>query len=176
MARHDSGGQPAGSGAGARAEIVDAIAHIRRDQLAVESRIGVAFADSAGLRRALRDQAHLLDRAARQIDAAYAAARAAAAVVAADGGDSAAAPYLQAVDGFAAQLRLVRATGAQLERIGAAAEADAERVGRLLRESAVSLDRALRAEIELLARLERLDRERAITRLTRRPRPDASDS
>jgi hypothetical protein len=75
------------------------------------------------------------------------------------------------VAGFAAQLRVVEASGAQLERLGSGAAENVARTRQLLRQSAASLDGALRAEVELLARLERLDRERTIADLNRRDRP-----
>jgi hypothetical protein len=143
-----------------RSGIVDAIGRLRRDQRAVESRLGTAFVDAASLQRALADQRRLLDAAREQIRQAHAAARRAAEGAAVDGGDVAAAPYRLAADGFVAQLRVVEATAAQLDRLGAGASDNLEQARRVLRESAASLDRALRAEVGLLSRVERLDRER----------------
>jgi hypothetical protein len=146
----------------ARDRLVDAISRIRRDQRAVEASLGVAVVDAATLDRALRDQRELLDAAAQQIADARAVAQRAADGAAADGGDVAAAPYRLAVDGFAAQQRVVEASGAQLERLGSGAADNVARTRQLLRESAASLDGALRAEVDLLARLERLERDRTI--------------
>lgn len=69
------------------------------------------------------------------------------------------------MEGFVAQLRVVEASAAQLSRLGAGAADNVARTRQLLRESAASLDTALRAEVDLLARIERLDRERAIADL-----------
>jgi hypothetical protein len=151
----------------ARDRLVDAISRIRRDQRAVEASLGVAVVDAATLDRALRDQRELLDAAAQQLVEARALAQRAADGAAADGGDVAAAPYRLAVEGFAAQLRVVEASGAQLERLGTGAAENVARTRQLLRESAASLDGALRAEVDLLARIERLDRDRAIADLRR---------
>jgi hypothetical protein len=155
----------------ARDRLVDAISRIRRDQRAVEASLGVAVVDAATLDRALRDQRRLLDDAVAQIADARAVAQRAADGAAADGGETAAEPYRLAVAGFAAQLRVVEASGAQLERLGSGAAENVARTRQLLRQSAASLDGALRAEVELLARLERLDRERTIADLNRRDRP-----
>jgi hypothetical protein len=155
----------------ARDRLVDAISRIRRDQRAVEASLGAAVVDAATLDRALRDQRQLLDAAAQQITDARAVAQRAADGAAADGGNAAAAPYRQAVDGFTAQLRVVEASGAQLDRLGAGAAENVARTRQLLRESATSLDSALRAEVDLLARIERLDRQRAIAEL-KRHRPE----
>jgi hypothetical protein len=54
-----------------------------------------------------------------------------------------------------------------LQRLGWRAAENVAQTQRLLRESAASLDSALRAEVDLLARIERLDRERAIADLNR---------
>lgn len=153
---------------GARDRLIDAISRLRRDQRAVEASLGAAIVDAATLGRALRDQHQLLDEAVAQIADARAVAQRAADSAAADGGDAAASPYRLAADGFAAQQRVVEASGAQLERLGAGAAENVERTRQLLRASAASLDAALRAEVDLLARLERLDRERTIADLNRR--------
>jgi hypothetical protein len=155
---------------GARDRLIDAISRIRRDQRAVEASLGVAVIDAATLDRALRDQRQLLDEAVSQIADARAVAQRAAESAAADGGEVAAAPYRLAVDGFAAQLRVVEASGAQLERLGSGAADNVAHTRQLLRESAASLDGALRAEVDLLGRIERLDRERAIADVRRRPK------
>lgn len=156
----------------ARDRLVDAISRIRRDQRAVEVSLGAAIVDAATLDRALRDQRGLLSAAAQQIAEARAVAQRAADGAAADGGDVAAAPYRLAVDGFAAQLRVVQASGAQLDRLGAGAADNVGQTRRLLRESAASLDGALRAEMDLLARLDRLERERMIAETRRAHRDD----
>ena len=153
---------------GARERLVDAISRIRRDQRSVESSLGVAVVDAATLDRALRDERQLLDAAAKQIADARAVAQRAADGAAADGGEAAAAPYRLAVEGFAAQQRVVEAAGAQLQQLGKGAAQNVARTKQLLRGSAASLDGALRAELDLLTRIERLDRERTIADLNRR--------
>ena len=152
---------------GPRDAVVTAIAGLRRDQAELDARLGVAVVDTAVLTWAVHDQRRLLDEAAGQIRDATAAAQAAADEAAADGGEPAAAPYRQAAAGFAAQQELVRAGRAQLERLTGGAEQNLERTRQLLRDSAASLDRALRAEVELLGRLEHLDRQRVIARMRR---------
>ena len=161
------GGRGRDSDGGARDRLIDAISRIRRDQRAVEVSLGAAVVDAATLGRALRDQRRLLDTAVRQIADARATAQRAADDAAADGGEAAAAPYRLAVEGFTAQERVIEASGAQLQRLGTGAAENVAQTQRLLRESAASLDAALRAEVDLLARIERLDRERAIADLNR---------
>ena len=146
----------------AREHLIDAISRIRREQRSLEARIATAMVDSAALDRALRDQRQLLEKAAHQIADALAGARQAADGAAAGGDGREAAPYRQAVAGFAAQLQAVQASGEQLRRLGTGAAENTEEIRRLLSQSAASLDGTLRAEIELLGHLERLDRERTI--------------
>lgn len=158
---------------GARDRLIDAISRLRRDQRAVEASLGAAIVDAATLSRVLRDQRQLLAEAIAQIADARSVAQRAADGAAADGGEAAAAPYRLAAGGFAAQQRVVETSGAQLERLGAGAAGNVEQTRQLLRESAASLDAALRAEVDLLARLERLDRERTIAEAHRANRDDA---
>jgi hypothetical protein len=161
------GGRGREPDSGARDRLIDAISRIRRDQRAVEISLGAAVVDAATLDRALRDQRQLLAAAVKQIAEARAVAQRAADSAAADGGEVAAAPYRLAADGFAAQQQVVEVSGAQLQRLGSGAAENVAQTQRLLRESAASLDSALRAEVDLLARIERLDRERAIADLNR---------
>lgn len=155
---------------GTRAAAIVAIDRIRRDQSALDARIGAAFVDAVVLERAVTDQCRLLDEAAAQIRDAAAGARSAAERAARDGAEDAAAGYRQAVDGFDAQAQVVAGTRAQLDRLATGAAADLDRTRELLRESTAALDRALRAEVELLARLDRLERARVVAEARRRGR------
>lgn len=145
--------------------MVTAIARLRRDQAELDARLGASVVDAAVLTRAVHDQRRLLDEADAQIRDATAVAQAAADEAAAAGDEPAAAGYRQAVAGFAGQHEVVRASRAQLERLTGGAGQNLDRTRELLRVSAASLDRALRAEVELLGRLERLDRARVVARV-----------
>jgi hypothetical protein len=159
-------GRP-GRALGARDVAVVGIDRLRRDQREIDARLRAAVVDAAVLERAVRDQRRLLGEAAAQIRDATARARGAAERAAADRDGLAAAGYRQAVDGFGSQLAVVEGTRAQLDRLAGGAATNLDRTRTLLRESAASLDRALRAEVELLGRLERLDRRQAIARIRR---------
>lgn len=156
--------------------VVVAIDRIRRDQAEIESRLGVTHVDAAVLHRAVRDQQRLLAAAHRQIADARMAAQDQERAAAGDGDSAAAAAYRQAVDGFGRQLDVVQATRAQLERLVGGATQNLERTHALLRDSAASLDAALRAEVELLGRLERLHRERVIAETRHRAGGSAAKS
>jgi hypothetical protein len=153
----------------------EAISRIRRDQRDVQARVGRAFVDSALLSRAVDDQRALLDQAAAQLRDASSAAQRAADDARTDDGPAAATGYQQAAHGFASQLRVVEASRAQLQQLHAGAAEDAERARQLLCECAASLDGALRGEVQLLSRLEQLERERTVARL-RQDTKDEDDS
>lgn len=157
-----------GSEADAADVAVVAIERLRRDQAEIEARLGVAEVDAAVLRRAVRDQRRLLDDAAAQIARAHADVSSRAGDATRHGDGPAAAGFRQAADGFASQLQVVRATRAQLDRLDETGTAGLDRTRALLRASAASLHRALVAEVDLLARLERLARERVIAETRRR--------
>lgn len=163
------GGEPTGADVDPRSAVLDAIARIRHDQAAIEAQLGGAIVDAATLERAVGDQQRVLHEAGIEIRDALVAAERAADRAAAEGSDADAVPYRLAADGFGVQLRVLRATMSQLDRLHGGAADNLELTRRLLRESADALDRALRAEIELLERIERLDRERVIAATRRRP-------
>ncbi len=170
MSRAAGSGDTGGHGTDPRGSVLAAITRIRRDQAAVEARLGAATVDAAMLDRAVDDQRHVLHDASIQIRDAGGAAERAAERAFVEDGEAAAAPYRMAADGFGVQLQAMRATISQLDRLHGGAAANLDRTRALLRESAQSLDRALRAEVELLDRIERLDRERVIAATHRRHR------
>lgn len=146
----------------------DAILHTIEQQRATQRRLGTTFVRRADLGRALRDQRQLLDQAHAQIEGAIDAAQRAAAE-AREAGDSPAL-YEQAAQGLGAQLAVVDASRAQLSRVGEQALQNVTRAQQMLAETGAALDTALRAQVSLLARLERLQRQRAIADATLRAR------
>ena len=143
-----------------RAAILDAIRRIGHDQQLLSRRIGEAYVQRAELDRVLHEQSHVLAQAVAQIQEAITVAQRAA--VSAPAGDPQRAQYEQTVAGLRSQLAVVEASVADLERLRGDAATSAAQVALLLRASAASLDVTLRAEVELLARLERLEREQVI--------------
>jgi ABC-type transporter Mla subunit MlaD len=151
-----------------RTAILDAIRRIGRDQQLLSRRIEDAYVQRIQLDRVLHEQSDLLAQAVAQIQDAITEARRAA--ESARAGDQPAAQYEQTVAGLRSQLAVVEASAADLERLRGDVAASSARVARLLRESAASLDATLRAEVGLLARLERLERERVIAAARRQHR------
>jgi hypothetical protein len=146
----------------------EAILQTIEQQRATQRRLGTTFVRRADLDRAVRDQRQLLDQARTQIEGAIAAAQRAAAEARA-AGDSPV-PYEQAALGLGDQLAVVDASRAQLSRVAQQALQNVARAQRVLTETGAALDAALRAQVSLLARLERLQRQRAIADATLRAR------
>jgi hypothetical protein len=151
-----------------RSSTLEAILHTAAAQRAAQRRIATAGVRRADLERAIREQRRLLEQAGAQIAEAIAVADRA-------GADARAAhenaqPYEAAVAGLLTQRAVLDTAAAQLERQAAPALETAAEAQRLLDETGRALDAALRAQVSLLARLERLQRQRAIAEATLRAR------
>lgn len=148
----------------------EAILRTIAEQRAAQKRTARERVRRADLERAVRQQRRLLVQAGEQISDAVAVAGRA-------GADARAArenaqPYEQTVVGLQSQLSVVEAAVAELDRNGDQALATVARAQRLLDETGRALDAALRAQVSLLGRLERLQRQRAIAEATLRAREE----
>jgi hypothetical protein len=150
-----------------RSAVLLAIAHTREQQAKLAADAGAVFVKRAEIERALTNQHLVLAGAAEQIRQAIAVAQNAAAGARADDGVDAS-PYELTAQGLQTQLDVVVASIAQLEQLRTGAQANVTSAQTMLRDNAASLDRALRAEVHLLGRLERLERQRVIAEAMRR--------
>lgn len=156
-----------------RSAVLHAIAQTRQQQDRLAADSGAVFVRRAEIERALREQQLVLSGAADQIRQAMAVAQTAADGARADGGVDPA-PYELTAQGLRDQLEVVEASIAQLEPLRAGAQANLTNARVLLRQNAASLDRVLRAEVQLLGRLDRLERQRIIAQARRR-HPGSAD-
>jgi DNA repair exonuclease SbcCD ATPase subunit len=156
-----------------RSAVLQAIAHTREQQVRVSAEVAAVFVKRVSIERALQDQHAVLIDAADQIGQAMAIAQRAAAGARVDEGADAR-PFELTAQGLQTQLDAVQASIAQLEQLRAGAQANVTTAQQMLRENASSLDRALRAEVRLLGRLERLERQRVIAEAIRRRRDPGS--
>jgi hypothetical protein len=150
-----------------RSAVLQAIAHTREQQARVSAEVAAVFVKRVSIERALQDQHAVLIGAAEQIGQAMAVAQRAAAGARADAGADAR-PFELTAQALQTQLDAVHASIAQLDQLRAGAQANVSTAQQMLRENASSLDRALRAEVRLLGRLERLERQRVIAEAMRR--------
>jgi hypothetical protein len=158
----DRPGAPGAVDVGTASIVRDSIRRTVRERGAAETRIGGATVTRADIERALIEQRHVLVRAREQILAAVDAVQRTAVAVATDRGPAAAAAYERTRDGLRAQAETVEAAMDDLARLHDVAVANVARAQVLLRATMARLDDALRAEVQLLSRLERMDRERAL--------------
>lgn len=167
-----SGGQRGPAPPDLRAQLRQAIVRIREQQAEVGRQAGSAIVRQGQAEQAVRQQQLTLAQAEAQIRDAVAAAQRAADGAREDGGQAAAAPYQQTADGLRSQLAVVETARGQLERLRGDAVSNVAQAHVMLHENRASLDVALRAEVALLLRLERLERDRVIAEaLRRRDRP-----
>lgn len=149
-----------------RAAILQAIAHTRRQQAKLAADSGAVFVKRAEIERAVANQRLVLAGAADQIRHAMSVAQSAAAGARADEGVDAT-PYERTAQGLQTQLDVVLGSIGQLEQLRAGAQANVTNARTMLQNNASSLDQALRAEVQLLGQLERLERQRVIAEATR---------
>jgi hypothetical protein len=139
-----------------------AIRQIQHEQRVLAARIGTAVATQAQTAQALRQQHVVLSRVRAEIVQAKSVAERAAESARADEGPAAAVPFDQTAAGLQAQLDAVQLALDEITGMQHAAHGNTERARALLRNSRASLDEALREQMRLLARLERLHRQRLI--------------
>ncbi|MGI8762182.1 MAG: hypothetical protein ACR2LF_12990 [Jatrophihabitantaceae bacterium] len=159
-----------------RATIRTAIMRTRQEQARVAARTGSTAVRHGELERAIGEQRQVLAGALEQACQAVAAAERAAELARADGGAAAAEPYEHTRQALLSQLDVVTAAIGQLDRLRADALLNLQQVNELLQHNNASLDSALRAEVVLLGRLERLERERAIAAAMLRARRGAGEA
>jgi hypothetical protein len=151
-----------------RSAALEAIAQAGRQRELAARMAATTLVTHAQLERAIAQQHRLLAAARDQIRTAVQAADRAADAARADGGPAAATPYELTARRLGEQLELVQAALTHLEQLRGATRQNVDRAQQLLRGNAARLDDALRAEVQLLGRLEHLDRERAKAEAMRR--------
>jgi len=142
-----------------------AIALIADQRAAAERQFGALVVNEANVVQALRAQRTCLESSRDEIERARALAAQAGEAAHADGGD--ATPYEQTVAGLQRQADVVAATRAQLEDAEHACRDNVSRARALLRDNQSRLDASLREQLQLLAALERLERDRGVDQLRR---------
>jgi hypothetical protein len=157
---------PAGADSPSRAR--DAILDAAAAQRAAQRRIAMAGVRRVDLERAISEQRRLLEQAGAQIAEAITVAERAGADARA--AHESAQPYELAVAGLHSQRGVLEAAAGELDRQAGQALETAAEAQRLLDATGRALDAALRAQVSLLARLERLQRQRAIAEATLRAR------
>jgi hypothetical protein len=148
--------------AGSLARVRHAIARIAEQRHAAERNYGAVVVSQVGLREMLREQRNYLHLSSAEIVRARDLARRAAENARVEGSD--AAPYEQTATGLDRQVAVVDAACRQLADVDEAWLGNVARARTLLQESRARLDASLREQLELLARLERLDRDRRTAR------------
>jgi chromosome segregation ATPase len=151
----------------ARSQLLQAIARTRQQQARVDAELRTVFVRGVQLDRALTDQAELLSDAAGQIRDAMGIAQGAAETARAEA-DIDPSPFELTAQGLSTQLDVVDAAIEHLGSLRVDAETSVEQARTVLRQNAAALDGALRAEVQLLGRLDRLERERVIGSARRR--------
>jgi len=139
-----------------------AILQLRRGQRQLAARIGTAAVARGQTEQAIAEQSQFLARAQAEIVRAKAAAERAAAKARTDGDQVDAARYELAARGLQSQFDTVQVTVDQLEHVRDTAAQHIDRTRDLLRRTQASLDQAVRAQVSMLADLERLERQRVI--------------
>jgi hypothetical protein len=136
-----------------------AIALIAEQRDAAERQFGALVVNEANVLNALREQRRYLESSLDEIERARELAAQAGAAVA--GGDDAL-PYERTVAGLQRQADVVAASHAQLQDAELACRDNVSRARELLRDNEARLDASLREQLQLLAALERLDRDRGV--------------
>jgi hypothetical protein len=144
------------------AETRRAIARIAEDRQATERDFGAVVLNAAELGRVLQEQRVRLDRTLAEIDRARDLAGRAARRAGTDGAEVAA--YEETVAGLQRQAEVVGSARAQLAEADGMSRQNVVRAHALLRANRARLDASLREQLDLLARLERLDRDSSIAR------------
>jgi hypothetical protein len=149
--------------AGSLTQARRAIARIAEQREAAERRFGALVVDEANVLHALRVQRVCLETSVAEIARAGALAAQAGDAARANGDD--ATPYEQTVAGLQRQADVVAATQTQLADAEHACRDNVSRARALLRDNQARLDASLREQLQLLAALERIERDRSVDQL-----------